>query len=72
MRVLLAFTEYRLSPFGDARRGAKSYPGPTGMRGHDLSTVVKLLEVRGAVSHISCSEVGKESDHQVRASARSG
>jgi hypothetical protein len=36
---------------GDARRGAKSHPGHTGMRGYDFPAVVKLLEVHGAVSH---------------------
>jgi hypothetical protein len=36
---------------GDARRGAKSHPGHTGMRGYDFTAVAKLLEVHGAVSH---------------------
>jgi hypothetical protein len=52
--------------------GTKLHLGDTGMRDYDLPAVVKFLEIHGAISTTFCLELGKETDHQVRANARSG
>jgi hypothetical protein len=47
--------------------GAKLHLGDTGMRGIRSSSRRQFLEIHGAISTTFCLELGKVTDHQVRA-----